>query len=132
MYIDKQLNFSEEQAITATADSTNIIDLGAAGVDKGEPVLLDAVVEDAFTAAGAATLTVSVITAADAAFTTPETLITTAAIGKATLVRGYRLPINVLPANVKRYVKLNYAVGTGPMTAGKINAGLRLGVQTNT
>lgn len=131
MITDKQLTLSDGQAITATADSTNIINAGQAGVNNGEPVELLLQVEDNFTAAGAATLTVSMVTATDEAFTSPVTLLTTAAIPKATLVRGYQLPLSFLPANMLQYTKLVYTVATGPMTAGKINAGLVLARQTN-
>lgn len=131
MILDKQLTLSDAQAITATADSTNVINAGQAGANNGADVDLLCEVEDAFTAAGAATLTVSLVTATDAAFTTPVTLVTTAAIPKATLVRGYQIPISFLPANLLQYFKLVYTVGTGPMTAGTINAGLVLGRQTN-
>lgn len=131
MILDKQNTLSEEQAITATADSTNVIDTGAAGMNNGQAVELLAQVEEAFTAAGAATLTVSLVTATDAAFTSPVTLLTTPAIPKATLVRGYQLPLSYLPANLLRYFKLVYTVATGPMTAGKINAGIVLARQTN-
>ena len=131
MITDKQLTLSDGQAITTTADSTNIINAGQAGVNNGEPVELLLQVEDSFTAAGAATLTVSLVTATDEAFTSPETLVTTAAIPKATLVRGYQLPISFLPSQIKQYFKLVYTVATGPMTTGKINAGLVLARQTN-
>jgi len=131
MIIDKQLVFSDGQAITATADSTNIYNGGQAGFNNGEAVELLLQVEDTFTAAGAATLTVSMVTATDEAFTSPVTLLTTAAIPKATLVRGYQLPLSFIPAQVLQYTKLVYTVATGPMTAGKLNSMLVLARQTN-
>lgn len=131
MILDKQLTLSDAQAITATADSTNAINAGQAGANIGNQVDLLCEVEEAFTAAGAGTLTVSLVTATDEAFTSPVTLVTTAAIPKATLVRGYQIPISFLPAQLLQFFKLVYTVGTGPMTAGKINAGLVLGRQTN-
>lgn len=131
MITDKQLTLSDAQAITATADSTNILNLGQANANNGYPVEVLCEVEDDFTASGSATLTVSLVTATDAAFTSPVTLVTTAAIPKATLVRGYQIPISFLPAGLLQYSKLVYTVGTGPMTAGSINAGLVLARQTN-
>lgn len=131
MIIDKQLTYSEEQAITTTADSTNVINHGQANVNTGEPVELLLQVEDTFTSGGATTLTVSLVTSVDEAFTAPVTLVTTAAIAKATLVRGYQLPLSFLPAQVLQFTKLVYTVATGPFTAGKINAGLVLARQTN-
>jgi hypothetical protein len=132
MIIDKQNTLSDGQAITATAVSTNVLDLGnTSRSDEGAPVTLLAQVEEAFTAAGAATLTVTLETDDNEAFSSATVLLSTAAIPKATLVRGYQLPISFLPANVERYVRLNYTVATGPMTAGKINAGIVLARQTN-
>jgi len=41
MYIDSTLKFSDAQALTATADSTNVIDLGTdRNIGKGEPMAL--------------------------------------------------------------------------------------------
>lgn len=122
MIIDKENSFSDEQAITATADSENVIDLGAAGLDAGEPLHINAQVVEAMTAAGSATLTVSLVTDADAAFSDPTTLVSTAAIAVADLVAGKYLPISFLPADAEQFVKLVYTVATGPMTAGKISA----------
>ena len=131
MIIDKQTTLSDGQAITTTADSTNVLDLAVANVNTGEPVELLCQVEEAFTASGSATLTVSLLTDDNEAFSSATTLVTTAAIGKAALVQGYNIPISFLPSNVERYVKLVYTVATGPMTAGKINAGIVLARQTN-
>ena len=131
MIIDKQQLFSDEQAITATANSTNVIDLGAADMDAGTPLHILAQVTEAFTAAGAATLTVTLETDDNDSFSSATTLLSTAAIGKATLVAGYQLPISFLPENVERYVRLVYTVATGPMTAGKITAGVTGPLQTN-
>lgn len=132
MIIDKENTFSDEQAITATADSTNVIDLGAAGLDSGEPLYINAQVNEAFTAAGAGTLTVSLVTATDAAFTTPVTLVTTPAIGKADLIIGKDISFGTVPAGVLQYVKLVYTVATGPMTAGKMTAFIGGPRQSNT
>lgn len=131
MILDKQNTFSEAQAVTATADSTNILNAGGPGVNTGNPVEVLCEVEDDFTAAGAATLTVSLVTSVDEAFTSPVTLLTTPAIPKATLVRGYQFAIGFLPPGVLQFTKLVYTVATGPMTAGKINAGIVLARQTN-
>lgn len=132
MILDKQNIFSDAQAITATADSTNVIDFGAARLGEGEPMPLNVQVEEAFTAAGAGTLTITWVTATDEAFTSPQTIYSSGAIGKATLVKGYRIPgLGDVPVGALRYNKLVYTVATGPMTAGKINAALVLAPQTN-
>lgn len=132
MIQDKEQTFSDEQAITATANSTNVVDLGAADLDAGEPLHINAQVIEAFTAAGSATLTVSLETDDNSGFSSAKTLVTTAAIGKADLVEGYQIPISFLPANVERYVRLVYTVATGPMTAGKVTSFIGGPRQSNT
>ena len=134
--------FSNDQAITASADSTNVIDLGAAGtpfgaaaalnrdVGKGNPIPLLVQVTEAMTAAGAATLVVNISTGATSALGT--TIASVGPIAKADLVAGYQIPIQVLPNDItERYLGIEYVVATGPMTAGTVTAGITMGNQTN-
>lgn len=140
MIFDSTNLFSDAQAITVTAVSTNVIDFGATDtpkyaanaitrdMGKGRPIEVVAQVVTAFTGETAQddeNLTVSVQTATDEAFSSPVTIWTApAAADGATLVAGYRIPIYFLPQNVLRYVRLNYAVaGTADFTAGAITAG---------
>lgn len=150
MIFDDTLLLSKAQAITATAPSTNVIDLLAAGraprhaadlkrnlgIGAMVPFLIQ-VMED-FTAAGAGTLTVSLQASADEAFTSPTTVWSSGAIAMADLKAGQNLGlVNYLPKGVngkgltERYFRLLYTVGTGPMTAGRIQAGVVAAVQTN-
>jgi hypothetical protein len=150
MILDRTLLLSDAQAITVTAVSSNVIDAGAAGTAFGHaaalrrnlaigaaiPFLVQ-VVQD-FTAGGAATLAIALQTADDEAFSSPVTVYTTPAIALADLKAGQRLFISdYLPKGVngkgitKRYWRLNYTVATGPMTAGKITAGVVAAVQTD-
>lgn len=122
MIIDKQNMFSDEQAITATANSTNVVDLGVADQDPGEPLHVNIQAIETFTAAGSATLTVALQTSVDEAFTAPITLLQTGALAVADLEAGYHTAISTLGAGVKQYVRLVYTVATGPMTAGKVTA----------
>ena len=131
MILDKQLIFSNGQALTATADSTNVIDLGQTRANEGEPTEILLQVDTALTSGGASTLVVSLVTDDNEAFSSATTLLSTPAIPKATLVRGYQFSIGYLPPNVERYVKLVYTVGTADFTAGNINAALVLARQTN-
>lgn len=146
MYLDKQNLVSDQQAVTVTAVTTNAIDLGVAGTIPGlggtplmdagrgeEPVLL-AQVTETFTAAGAATLTVEIITATDAALTAGiVSHQSTPALAKTDLVAGYQFRLRIpagLPAT-GRYLGLRFTVATGPMTAGKVTAGIVSDKQTN-
>ena len=134
MILDKELLLSDEQAITATAVSTNTIDLSAAlrDIGAGETIYAVVVVDVDFTAAGAATLVISLITDDAEALSSPTTILSTPAIGKAALTAG-RVPIVIpVPPNIaEQYLGLNYTVATGPMTAGKVTAFLAHSVQTN-
>ncbi|RVD42870.1 hypothetical protein EN742_06540 [Mesorhizobium sp. M4A.F.Ca.ET.020.02.1.1] len=138
MIFDMQTLLSDAQAITVTAVSSNIIDLGpinagfARDAGKGKPTPLRIQVTEAFAAAGAATLVVALEVSDDAAFTSPVQVWTTAAIPKATLVPGYVIvPEHITRRTNKRYMRLTYTVATGPMTAGKITAGVTMGNQSN-
>lgn len=132
MIIDRFNEFSDAQAVTASAASTNVVDLKAAGALEGNPYYAHIKVNTTATADGAATVTFAVQTDNDEAFGSPTTLWTSSAIGKATLVAGYeviRLPINGL--SLERYLRVYYTVATGPLTAGKFDAFLSADADSN-
>ena len=136
MILDRQNLFSLNQAITATAVSTDVIDLGpemwagTAGSDREIPIELT--VTESFTSGGATTLQVEVQSSVNEAFSAPIKHLLTDVIPKADLAVGKVLSKGLsLPADVKRYVRLNYVVATGPFTAGKITAGIVASRQTN-
>lgn len=126
MITDALLQLSSAQAVTASAVSTNTIDLGQArDVGVGEDLYVAFTVDTTVTAAGAATVTFQVISSAAAALTSPTVLAQTDAIGKAELTAGRRpifleIPSTVLAAQPigQRYLGVQYTVGTGPLTAG--------------
>ena len=143
MIVDDTLVFSDHQAITADAASTNIIDIGAAGTAFGHgaavrrdigigtsiPVFVS--VTEAFT--NLTSLTISLQTDNDAAFGSPKTVATSAAIAAASLVAGYKFtwPAELPEGTDERYIRLYYDVtGTAP-DAGKIFAGVVAARQTN-
>lgn len=131
MIFDKTNKFSSEQAVTATAASTNVIDLGVSlrdvGVGERVPVWVGVDVDFA----GLTSLQVSVETDDDEAFGTAKTVIQTGAVLLADLKAGYQFSIQDVPKNVLgRYMRLNYTVvGTG--TAGTLTSGVTMGNQTN-
>ena len=132
MILDKELMMSEAQVVTATAASTNVIDLGARlGLDPGlsDDLWLQIRVDTRATASGSATVTFELQTDDDEAFGSATTLWTSTAIGKATLVAGYNVVRMRLPLGVERYVRVYYTVATGPLTAGKFDAFINSGVQ---
>lgn len=131
MIIDKSLQVSNEQTVTASAASTDVIDFGQANPNSGMPGMLSAVVtvDVAATAAGAATVTFSVQDSADNSTFTDVAV--TAPIGKASLTAGAQIVIP-MPVQHRRYVRVYYTVGTGPLTAGKFSAQVVAGIQQNT
>jgi hypothetical protein len=136
MILDAQAMFSEAQAITSTANSTNVYDLAVArDIGAGTVPYLVLQVDTAFTASGSATLDIQFVASAATGLTSPTVIWDSGAIGKATLVAGYRLQIPVprLPSGVAplRYLGLIYTVATGPMTAGAITAAIAQGGQDN-
>lgn len=127
MILDKQNLFSDDQAVTVTADSTNVIDLGIAGLGKGEPVRLLAQVTTTFD--GGTSIQASLVTSDSSTFSGATTLVETAAIAEASLLAGYEFGLGgFMPEEIKRYNKLVYTV-VGTMTAGTITAGFLLDKQ---
>lgn len=130
MFIDKNLQVSNAQAVTATAASTDVIDFGQAnpniGLDDRSSMVIT--VDAAATAAGAATVTFSVQDSADNV-TFADVAVTTA-VEIAALVAGYQ-HIIPMPTKLRRYCRVNYTVATGPLTAGAFSAQVVTGVQQN-
>lgn len=136
MIIDGLLQFDPAlSAITVTRVSTNVIDLLNAR-DIGGPMnpamWLAVGVNAAFTAAGAGTLTVQMQGSIDNV--TYSTYSETRALSIADLTPIGRLfvaswPMRVAADALPRYLRLNYVVATGPMTAGSVNAQLVLDPQ---
>lgn len=132
MIIDSFNEFSNAQAVTATAASTSVVDLGAEGRIEGKPYYLVIKVQTSCTASGSATVAFAFQTDSDEAFGSATTLHTVSAVGKATLVAGYevlRLPINGM--NIERYCRVYYTVASGPLTAGAFDAFLTADGDTN-
>jgi hypothetical protein len=120
MIFDKENMFCEGQAITATAVSDNVIDMGQDNTGRGEPVELFVQAVEEFAAAGDATLTVA-LQDCDTEGGSYVALQSTSAIPKADLEAGYRVQLS-LPAEHRRFLRLNFTVDTGPFTSGLITA----------
>lgn len=141
MIADRTLLFSNAQAVTATAASTDIVDLLATGtvyghaaalqkdIGKGEQIPLLIQVVEAFNTL--TSLTVAVQCSVDAAFTSPKT-VQSSTLLLADLTAGKTInPVVIPPGLNMRYMRLLYTVtGTAP-TLGKITAGVVMGVQTS-
>lgn len=144
MIIDNTLVLSDSQPVTATAASTNVWNTLAQGTpygwltpygrDQGEGFMdipLAIQVTEAFN--NLTSLQVSVETDDNSAFSSPATVYTGSAVPLASLVAGYRFPLQDVPkGQIEQYVRLKYTVvGTAP-TTGKIFAAVTAGNQSNT
>lgn len=137
MIFDKQNLFSDAQAITATAASTNVIDFGAPqtpkhaknaitrDIGKGRKPELRVQVVEAFNTL--TSLTVALQVDNDEAFGSPKTIMDMS-IPLASLVRGaVILPEYVPRGSDERYMRLLYTVVGSNPTLGKITAGFVFG-----
>lgn len=135
MIFDKQGLFSDDQAITATAVSTNYIDLGAVGtpvhaagavprdLGYGHMIPIRAQVTEAFNTLTTLTLTVEMDD--NSSFSSATTVWTSTAVALASLVAGYQFSLNNVPIKItERYVRLRYTVGGSNPSTGKITAGI--------
>jgi hypothetical protein len=126
MILDGDLKLSAAQALTATAASTSVLDLTAAG-DAISPELwavvrvgtaLDSTEEDA-------TLTVALESDSASDFSTNSTKIVhaqTAAIAEASCTANTILWKIKLPPGLQRYVRFYYTVGVHDFTGGTVDA----------
>lgn len=117
MLLDQNAMMSDKQAVTASAASANVIDLGAAG--NAVPGALFAVcrVDEAF--AGVTQLKVSLQTDENEAFSDAEELLS-ATFAQADLNQVQNLFAMVMPNGAKRYLRAYYTV-TGSGSAGKLS-----------
>lgn len=140
MITSAQQLFSDDQAVTASAASTNYIDLLAAGTPYGAAAALNRdqgkgnkIPIHIQTTAAFATLTslkVAVQTDDNTSFSSATTVLETEAIAAATLVAGYVFNIDSIPLQTtERYIRLYYTVAGSNATTGTIWAGVTMGNQ---
>lgn len=143
MIFDNTLLFSDAQAITADAGSTNTIDLGATGtpfgasaalvrdIGKGCKIPLSISVVEAFN--NLTSIEISLQVDDNSGFASPKTVARSAVIALADLTAGKQIDFpDYIPQGAnERYLRLYYDItGTAP-TTGKITAGVVASRQTN-
>lgn len=132
MITDYENILSDDQAITATASSTNVIDLAGASVDPGIGArrLLRITVTEAFT--NLTNLAFALRTSNTLSGTALASATTVYTITKllAALTLGAKIDIP-LPPGLNRYIDLNYTVTGSAPDAGKIHACIVLDAQNN-
>lgn len=143
MIIDRQSRFSDRQAITGTAASTDIIDLLKTGTiqghsaplkrDFGRSVMIPLLIQVVEAFNNCTSVQVEVQTCAAEDFGSGvKTVAQSVAVPLASLAAGYRFLPDWTPRGVdERYMRLRYVVvGTAP-TLGRITAGIVAAAQTN-
>lgn len=141
MIIDTQNLFSDDQAITTTADSDDYVDFGAPGtpfgqsnalsIDQGKGSPIPILIQVTETFVSGTSLTIALEFDDDSAFGSTTVVWESEAIVTASLVAGYQFLIYVLPpGTTERYAQLRYTV-SGTYTAGKITAGVGIERQEN-
>lgn len=130
MIMDALLLFSDAQAVTADAGSTNTVDLGAVrNVGVGEPLYVVLIVDVAMTDASSnSTCTVTLEGDSTDSFTpdASQTLFTIPALTAA----GTKYIARVAPdlAGNYRYMRLKYTMANGDLSTGSFTAGIVHGV----
>lgn len=109
--VDGQLLFSDAQALTATAASTNIVDTGAdRNIGIGEPMCVVIAVDTAL-AGTTPTFQAAVQTDDNASFSSPATVAQMPAALSAAAA-GLQIVIPIPPnTDIERYIRVNYTLG---------------------
>lgn len=140
MILDLESMFSDDQVVTTTAVSTNLIDLGATGTpplsltaltrDIGPGTPIEILIQNVAAATGTApTLVVTLETDDNVGFASAVIKATSATMTSA--VAGQTASIHYVPDGInERFLRLRYTTG-GTTPGHTITAGIVLGRQTN-
>lgn len=129
MYLDAQNLFSDAQAVTATAASTNYIDLGpltgtARNIGVGDDLYIHINIDVALTDSGSdSTVAITLETDDNTSFSSATTLATVASVA-ATAAAGTSYIYKIASAAFERYIQLRYTVSGGNLTTGSFTAGI--------
>ncbi len=134
MILDAHNLFSDAQAITATAASTNLIDLSSIrDIGVGRELYLIVIVDVAFTDAGSdSTIAVTIETDSTAAFGSAATIQTIGTFAALAAI-GTRLVARLAPdASWEQFIRLKYTAANGDLSTGSLTAALILDLQAFT
>lgn len=120
MIIDKELEFSDGQAITATAVSTNVIDLGqTVDVAPGYPLKVRVQVDTTFNNLTSLNIALQTDTVENFA---SETELVSKEVALADLVAGAEIDLGIVPSTTQQYLRLDYTVTGANPAAGAVSA----------
>lgn len=129
MYIDHENSFCEQQPITSSGFSTNVINAGT-DCGSGNNIKVKVFV-DGEDFSGLTSLRVSMQASETEDFSLFKTLFESGSIPATDLVRGYTFPLPSLPAKHSGFLRLHFTVSGADATAGKISGYMILDDQTN-
>lgn len=129
MFLDKELCFCEEQAVTASAVSQNVINVGE-DCGSGSSIRLKVLV-DGEDFIGLTSLRVGLQASATDDFGLFDTLFESGSIAVADLKQGYSFPLPALPVKHKAFLRLSLTVIGANATAGKVSGYVIMDDQTN-
>lgn len=114
MFIDKRLQVSADQALTATAASTDVVDLSSdRDIGPGKPMWLVVVAKTGL-GGTSPTIAVSIETDDNSSFSSATSLISTATL--TAFATGQRIVLPMAFAN-ERYIRAKYTMGGTSPTA---------------
>ena len=120
---DRENMFSDKQALTATAASTDVVYVGEGDAGPGQPLFIEI---DATPSTGVTAMTVTVNTS-DAEAMTGAVVLGTFTVSTDRLAAGGPILIAAIPSGCKRFLRLNYTITGTPsnltVTAGLVAAG---------
>ena len=127
MMLDRETTLSEDQAITATAFSTDVYDLGEnlGNLGAGQPLMFEALVTADIV--GATSVNFELVAADDEALTTGVIVVESSG-AVTTLTAGTRFAGTVNLHERKQYVGFRYTVAGGPATDGTVTSFIILDV----
>lgn len=129
MWLDKTLRMSEDQAVTATAVSSTVIDLGADHEDLGTG--LDVFIECRIGADFATNDSIQASLQDSANDSSFADIIAGPVVLVADAIEGKRLLGTLVPIGHRRYLRMNYTVAGSNASAGTVDAHIVNDMQTN-
>jgi len=133
MFMDTELLFSDAQAVTAAAASTNYLDLAVAvDISVGTPVFISGGVDVAMTDGSSdSTLDVDAYYDSTTTFTPDRQQLLHIIPAVSAIGYDFFASLNPLSATLYRYLQLYFTPNNGNLSAGSFTIGANLQIQRN-